>query len=888
MQHRTTTSNSQRSPSEQQSFLSRYKEDISSRQKSIRERLGIEPTVDNRQPSTSNLDEPLRALYTSSIPSIDGDVMEQITTSSVRERNNYRSSRSSFFNDDPEESLQFFKKNLMPKSAQNETSKPIATTTKSPIRRLQSTPRTSSNILLDRPTFSSSRNAIDDDDGINSDARYNRQSDFRTPTPPPPPIISSSNRYSDRDNRDSPSPIMAKSRPLPIKQTSLNEPRFERAIRQQQELTINEKPTTARQVFNDSDQLPRRNPSANHPVSSKKRQQQQSEPATTNDPSYTINIDETQQQQRSFRRPLKVDNHLRRVETEPKELVSVPTHRSPEPFSRKPLYHSLFRAHDSIRLKVNRPKIRPKSEANIQDDTCIDDDDAGEYDENRPKNQEVESEDKQQQKQDGLGVLNERPVDVLKRWSFRRRSSKSKKNKEIEANKQPVRNFQDVRVIKILRSEEERSIGVTVRAEDGNIIVARIMAGSLADKQGVLQVGDIILTVNNREVYTPEQLQEEIRKTMNDDHVLMKIVPSFREELPTLCIYLRALFAYDPNEDSLLPCKEVGVAFNQGDILEVVNQEDPNWWQARRVESENLQTGLIPSQELEERRRAFVLPDYDLATRTSICGTRVTRKSKKKEIYNIGLNNDFDKAELQLYEEVCRTPPFERRTLVLIGPNGVGKQALKARLLAMDPDRFGSSLAHTSRLPREGEEDGVHYHFVTRERMEEDIIDGKYLEYGEFDGALYGTKLDSIREIIGQGKICVLDCSPTCLKILKTPDYLPFVAFIAAPTLDQFRYLQNDFLKGSNRGVYGTFDRALSRQSRRAKTLQDFAFDFFEDEDLQVTIEESARLLRMYENYFDIVLVNNHYDRTYEQLRDAIDALSMAPQWIPISWIYGS
>lgn len=578
-------------------------------------------------------------------------------------------------------------------------------------------------------------------------------------------------------------------------------------------------------------------------------------------------------------------------ETEPKELNSRPPL---DAFSRKT---PLSRAHDSIRLKINRPKVRPKSETKHVEDTVIDDIDDFPNDDQQAENYYHDQQDGKQEQtnfnREANPNLNERAIDVLKRWSLRRRS-KSKKNKQMQHEQQeestPVRNFVDIRVIKIMRSEEEPSIGVTVRAENGNIVVARIMAGSLADKQGVLQVGDIILTVNNREIYTPEQLQEEMKRTINDEYILMKIVPSFREELPTLCIYLRALFNYDPNEDTLLPCKEVGVAFNQGDILEVVNQEDPNWWQARRVETEDFRTGLIPSQELEERRRAFVLPDYDLATRTSIFGSRVTRKSKRKDFYNISMNNDFDKAELQLYEEVCRTPPFERRTLVLIGANGVGKQALKARLLAMDPDRFGSCLAHTSRLPRDGEEDGVHYHFVTRERMEEDIIEGKYLEYGEYDGALYGTKLDSIREVIGQGKICILDCSPTCLKILKTPDYLPFVAFIAAPTLDQFRYLQGDYSRASSqqRNIYGTFDRAFSRQSRRAKTLQDFALDFFEDEDLQVTIDESGRLLRMYENYFDIVLVNNHYDRTFEQLRDAIDALSMAPQWIPISWIYGS
>lgn len=560
------------------------------------------------------------------------------------------------------------------------------------------------------------------------------------------------------------------------------------------------------------------------------------------------------------------DNNILYSRNQSPEGFNRSTTDSPSAFSRKPSQsNSLLRAHDSIRLKINRPKIRPKSTQPVPD-TELDDEPIVEIDANTDPH--------------------ERPIDVKRSSSRKKNKKKDKEDAESSKEKIPVRNFSEVRVVKIVRSESERSLGVTVKVEDGNIVVARIMAGSLADKQGALQVNDIILAVNSREVYTPEQLQEELRRSIRDDVVLLKIVPSFREELPTLCIYLRALFTYDANEDTLLPCKEVGVSFNQGDILEVVNQEDPNWWQARRVDSENLQTGLIPSQELEERRRAFVIPDYDLATRTSICGTKVSRKSKKKEIYNIGQNNDFDKAELQLYEEVCRTPAFERRTLVLIGANGVGKQALKARLIANDPDRFGTPLPHTSRLPRDGEEDGIHYHFVTREKMEEDIIDGKYLEYGEYDGALYGTKLDSLREVIGSGKVCVLDCSPTCLKVLKTSDYLPFVCFIAAPTLDQLRYM-HEWARGGNRN-YTTLDRAFSRQSRRARTLQDFAFDFFEDEDLQMTIEESARLFRMYENYFDIVLVNNDFESTFGALKEAIDALSMAPQWIPISWIYGS
>lgn len=60
----------------------------------------------------------------------------------------------------------------------------------------------------------------------------------------------------------------------------------------------------------------------------------------------------------------------------------------------------------------------------------------------------------------------------------------------------------------------------------------------------------------------------------------------------------------------------------------------------------------------------------------------------------------------------------------------------------------------------------------------------------------------------------------------------------------------------------------------------------FQEEDLRNTVEESARLQRAFEKYFDLVLLNANFDKTYEQLKDAIDALSTESQWVPISWVY--
>lgn len=211
---------------------------------------------------------------------------------------------------------------------------------------------------------------------------------------------------------------------------------------------------------------------------------------------------------------------------------------------------------------------------------------------------------------------------------------------------------------------------------------------------------------------------------------------------------MRALFDYNPKEDSLLPCREIGLAFERGDILQIVDQKDPNWWQAKKVGS-NGPAGLIPSLELEERRKAFVAPEADYVHKISICGARISKK-KRKIIYQSKSNTDFDKAELLLYEEVTRMPPFKRKTLVLIGSKGVGRRTLKNRIINSDPEKFGGVIPHTSRPPRVLEENGKGYWFADRETMEREICEHKFLEHGEHHGNLYGTHLDSIREIIQQ------------------------------------------------------------------------------------------------------------------------------------------
>jgi MAGUK p55 subfamily member 2/6 len=152
--------------------------------------------------------------------------------------------------------------------------------------------------------------------------------------------------------------------------------------------------------------------------------------------------------------------------------------------------------------------------------------------------------------------------------------------------------------------------------------------------------------------------------------------------------YMRALFDYEPQDDNLLPCKEIGLNFEHGDILQIINVKDPNWWQAKHAGTDG-PIGLIPSQELEERRKAFVPHEADFVHKIGICGTRISKK-KRKTMYKTKANSDFDKADLMLYEEVTKMPPFKRKTLVLIGVQGVGRRTLRNRLMNSNPDKFGT------------------------------------------------------------------------------------------------------------------------------------------------------------------------------------------------------
>ncbi|NWT80774.1 MPP2 protein, partial [Lanius ludovicianus] len=386
-----------------------------------------------------------------------------------------------------------------------------------------------------------------------------------------------------------------------------------------------------------------------------------------------------------------------------------------------------------------------------------------------------------------------------------------------------------------------------------------LQGGRMVAQQGLLHVGDVIREVNGREVGSdPRALQDSLRHASGS--VVLKILPSYQEPHPPRQVFVKCHFDYDPATDSLIPCKEAGLKFMAGDLLQIVNQDDPNWWQACHVEGGS--AGLVPSQLLEEKRKAFVKRDGEVApTSGALCGS-LSGKRKKRMMYLTTKNAEFDRHELLIYEEVARMPPFRRKTLVLIGAQGVGRRSLKNKLIMSDQARYGTTIPYTSRKPKESERDGQGYRFVSRGEMEADIKAGRYLEHGEYEGNLYGTRIDSIRAVVEAGKMCILDVNPQAVKVLRTAEFVPYVVFIEAPCPERLRAM----------------NRAALESGVATKQLT--------EADAQRTVEESSRIQRGYGHYFDLSLTNDDLERTFGRLREAMDHLRVQPQWVPVTWVY--
>uniref|UniRef100_A0A4W4H3Q4 55 kDa erythrocyte membrane protein n=1 Tax=Electrophorus electricus TaxID=8005 RepID=A0A4W4H3Q4_ELEEL len=384
-------------------------------------------------------------------------------------------------------------------------------------------------------------------------------------------------------------------------------------------------------------------------------------------------------------------------------------------------------------------------------------------------------------------------------------------------------------------------LGVTLKMnEKQKCTVARILHGGMIHRQGSLHEGDEITEINGQSVanHSVDQLQKILKDTSG--MVTLKVIPKQQNRSLVCEMYVRAQFDYDPAKDDLIPCKEAGLKFQTGDIIQIINKQDPNWWQGRVDSSAKDFAGLIPSPELQEWRAASKSKSSEASQSCSPFG----KKKKCKDKYLAKHSSIFDRLDVISYEEVVQLPAFSRKTLVLIGAPGVGRSHIKCSLLTKYPEKFAYPAPHTTRPPRKDEENGQEYYFISNEEMTKCIIKNEFLEYGSFQGSMFGTKIETILKIHEQGKIALLDVEPQTLKLLRTADFAPLVVFIA-PT---------------NTGS--------------------------QTEALQNIQKESDAILSTYRHFFDVALVNNDITESVKGVEEALEGASTRPQWVPVSWVY--
>ena len=95
--------------------------------------------------------------------------------------------------------------------------------------------------------------------------------------------------------------------------------------------------------------------------------------------------------------------------------------------------------------------------------------------------------------------------------------------------------------------------------------------------------------------------------------------------------------------------------------------------------------------------------------------------------------------------------------IILSGPSGVGKGTVRENILANNEINLTYSISMTTRSPRDGEIEGLHYYFVTREFFEKAIENDEFLEYAQFVGNYYGTKKSTVNDMLESGKNVLLE-----------------------------------------------------------------------------------------------------------------------------------
>ncbi|XP_060792847.1 disks large homolog 4 isoform X2 [Neoarius graeffei] len=380
-----------------------------------------------------------------------------------------------------------------------------------------------------------------------------------------------------------------------------------------------------------------------------------------------------------------------------------------------------------------------------------------------------------------------------------------------------------------------------VGGEDGEgIFISFILAGGPADLSGELRKGDQILSVNGVDLRhaTHEQAAAALKNAGQTVTIIAQYRPEeysrfeakihdLREQLMNSSLgssslrtskrsfYIRALFDYDKTADGGFLTQ--AVSFRFGDVLHVLDCSDEEWWQARRLSPHGdlEETGYIPSKRRVERKEWSRL------------------RSKGRDDY------------IQSYEIVVQVEVHYARPIIILGPS---KDRVNDDLLSEFPDKFGSCVPHTTRPRRDYEADGRDYHFVSsREQMEKDIQNHRFIEAGQYNSHLYGTSVQSVREVAEQGKHCILDVSANAVRRLQAAQLHPISIFIRPTSLQNILDINK---------------RLTEEQARRA-------------------LDRAIKLEQDFIECFTAIVEGESFEEIYHRIKSVIEEQSGPYIWIP-------
>ncbi|XP_032994040.1 disks large homolog 3 isoform X2 [Lacerta agilis] len=430
-----------------------------------------------------------------------------------------------------------------------------------------------------------------------------------------------------------------------------------------------------------------------------------------------------------------------------------------------------------------------------------------------------------------------------------------------------------------------------VGGEDGEgIFVSFILAGGPADLSGELRRGDRILSVNgvNLRNATHEQAAAALKRAGQTVTIVAQYRPEeysrfeskihdLREQMMNSSmssgsgslrtsekrsLYVRALFDYDRTRDSCLPSQ--GLSFSYGDILHVINASDDEWWQARLVtpHGESEQIGVIPSKKRVEKKERARLKTVKFHARTGMIESNRSIKTKRKKSFRLSRKFPFYKSKENMaqessgqeqgqedtilsYEPVTRQEIHYARPVIVLGPT---KDRVNDDLISEFPHKFGSCVPHTTRPRRENEVDGQDYHFVaSREQMEKDIQDSKFIEAGQFNDNLYGTSIQSVRAVAERGKHCILDVSGNAIKRLQQAQLYPIAIFIKPKSIE-----------------------ALMEMNRRQTYEQ-----------ANKVFDKAMKLEQEFGEYFTAIVQGDSLEEIYSKIKQIIEDQSGHYIWVP-------